>query len=238
MTHLTDAYRFVDAHLSNELQPRAYKVFGEPLIYLFYGRPSYRVHATEEPSSLRHYLPVCILFRNDGMPAPTRVFPFDSGAFCAGHYAGAVHCDMELEDFGLEAHPSTPGRVISLFFGSVEAYYLASPAADASPPTTQFEAQSYAALIASQVRSNTDDRGSAIEIQTRVPLRLSACAEAVVAPGPLLDDPDIRTFLQRHAIQPLPYDQLGRQRPSDFVSDIFRICREYYRSRGLLPSAP
>ena len=127
LTHLTDAYRFENARLSDELQPRGCKVFGEPLLYLFYGRPSYRVHADEEPSGLEHYLPVCILFRNCDVPSPKRVFPFDSGAFAAGRYGDAMHRDMELEDFCLEAHPSTPGRIISLFFGSIEAYLSSEP---------------------------------------------------------------------------------------------------------------
>jgi hypothetical protein len=238
LTHLTDAYRFENARLSDELQPRGCKVFGEPLLYLFYGRPSYRVHPDEQASGLEHYLPVCLLFKNEGMPPPKRVFPFDSGAFAAGRYADAVHRDMALEDFCLEADPNTPGRVISLFFGSVEAYCLANPVTGVPLPVTEFEARSYAALVASQLRSNTDDRGSAIELQIDASLRLSAYAEAVVAPGPLLDDPDVRAFLEAHGIERLPYEQLGRQRPSDFVSDLFRICREYYRRRGLLPSVP
>ena len=169
------------------------------------------------------------------MPLPKRVFPFDSGAFAAGRYADAVHRDMVLEDFCLEADPNTPGRVISLFFGSVEAYCLANPTSGAPLPVTEFEAQSYAALVASQLRSNTDDRGSAIELQIDVPLNLSTCAEAVVAPGPLLDDPKIRAFLEAHGIERLPYEQLGRQRPSDFVSDLFRICREVLSTAGLPP---
>ena len=62
LTHLTDAYRFEKAHQTDELQPRDCKVFGEPLLYLFYGRPSYRVHPDEQPSGLAHYLPVCVTF--------------------------------------------------------------------------------------------------------------------------------------------------------------------------------
>jgi hypothetical protein len=238
LTHLTDAYRFEETRLSDGLQPRVCKVFGEPLLYLFYGRPSYRVHLDEEPTGLDHYLPVCILFRNASMPSPKRIFPFDSGAFYKGLYSNAVHRDMGLDDFSLEAHPSTPGRIVSLFFGSVEAYFLASPTPVSTLPVTEFEARSYAALIASQLRSNTDDRGSAIELQIDVEVRLSDCAEAVVAPGPLLDSPDIKRFLHAHGIEPLPYEQLGRQRPADFVSNLFRICREYYVRRGLLTKAP
>ena len=236
LTHVTDAYYFEDARLVDELRPSDCKVFGEPLLYLFYGRPSYRVNPDEEPSGLGHYLPVCILLRAGGMAAPKRVFPFDSGAFAAGRYKAAMHRAMKLDDFSLETDPNTPGRVITLFFGSVEDYFIANPTTHPSLPATQFEAQSYAALIQSKLPSAIDDRGSAIELQMDVPVRLSTFAEAVVAPGPILDVLDVMAFLNAHGIEPIPYDQLGRQRPSDLVSNIFHICRDYYRRRGLLPS--
>lgn len=238
LTHVTDAYRFENARLSDELQPRTCKVFGESLLYLFYGRPSYRVHPDEESSGLEHYLPVCLLFKNKNLPAPKRIFPFDTGAFAAGRYSSAMHRDMDLQGFCLEADLSTPGRVISLFFGSVEDYYFMRPIPSSRLPVTQFEARSYAALVASQLRSNTDDRGSAVEVQFDTPLSVSRYVEAIVAPGPLLDDAQVQDFLKKNNIEPLPYEQLGRQRPSDFVSDIFRICREYYRRKKLLPFTP
>jgi hypothetical protein len=129
LVHSTDVYRFRNALDDGELQPRACTVFvGEPLLYFFYGRPSYRVSSDQDAASLDHYLPVCLLFRSGSITPIKRVFPFDSGGFAKALYADAMHVDMKLEDFLLESDPETPGRVISLFFESVEQYLRARAA--------------------------------------------------------------------------------------------------------------
>jgi len=116
LVHTTDSYRFLNAFEDGELMPKACNVFaGEPLLYFFYGRPSYRVNSNEPPTSLDHYLPVCMLFRAESVQPIKRIFPFDSGACDNELYDNALHRDMNLEDFGLEPSPDTPGRVISFF---------------------------------------------------------------------------------------------------------------------------
>jgi hypothetical protein len=56
-----------------------------------------------------------MLFRAESVQPIKRIFPFDSGAFDNELYDNALHRDMNLEDFGLEPSPDTPGRVISFF---------------------------------------------------------------------------------------------------------------------------
>ena len=233
--HTTDVYRFINALDDGLLVPRPCTVFvGEPLLYFFYGRPSYRVNANELPSALSHYLPVCLLFRNGSVRPIKRVFPFDTGGFATDLYADAFHKDMNLEDFGLAPDPATPGRVISLFFGSAEDYLLARPLSSVPVAPTELEALSYHALISQRLSNNLDNRVSGIEIQFEGNLPLTGNIEAVVAPGPILDDDQIRGKLVSARATAIPYPQIDRQRPSEYVTKVFDLCAEYYRRIRLI----
>src|ERR1051326_8278933 len=81
LAHTTDTYRLVDALTEGSIKPHDCPIFdGEALTYFFYGRPSFRPNAQENPSGLGHYFPVVLLFRPEKIPTIKRIFPFDSGA--------------------------------------------------------------------------------------------------------------------------------------------------------------
>jgi hypothetical protein len=232
--HTTDAYRLVNTLEDGELIPRPCTVFSrEPLIYLFYGRPSYRVNASEPPTTLEHYLPVCLLLRSDRPYPIKRVFPFDSGGFDRSLYVDALHRDMQLPDFSLLPDPATPGRLVSLFFDSAADYLRSHPKTNLSFDPAEPEAQSYYALISQRLSNSVDNRVSAIEIQVEGKLTLAGNVEAIVLPSPLLDSPTISHQLKALGVAPLPYLQIDRQRPSEYVTTIFDTCYEYYRRVGL-----
>jgi hypothetical protein len=112
LVHTTDVYRFSNVLDDGRLEPRECPVFDkEPLLYFFYGRPSYRANSKEAATALDHYLPVCLLFRSSVVNPIKRIFPFDSGGFHDELYADAFHKDMKLDDFGLEPDINTRGRV-------------------------------------------------------------------------------------------------------------------------------
>ena len=235
LVHTTDVYRLTNVLEDGRLEPRQCDVFGgEPLLYFFYGRPSYRVNANEGATSLDHYLPVCLLFRNKSVSPIKRVFPFDSGGFHNALYADAFHKDMKLDDFGLEPDIDTPGRVISLFFETTDAYLRARSSASATLDASELEAKSYLALISQRLSNTMDNRVSGIELQFEGPLKIDGAVEAVILPDTLYSSPLIQTKLTALKIEALPYPQVDRQRPSEYVTKIFDLCFEYYRRSGLL----
>lgn len=237
LVHTTDVYGLVNALEDGLLAPpRPCNIFvGEPLLYFFYGRPSYRVNSDEAPTSLDHYLPVCVLFRSASIHPIKRLFPFDSGGFHNDLYADAFHRNMELADFGLEPDPKTPGRLISLFFGSVESYLRAQPLSSVNLDPSELEAISYHALITQRLSNSADNRVSGIEVQLEGSVTLGGNVDAVVLPGTLLDSKEISRKLADSKAVPLPYPQISRQRPSEYVTRIFDICYEYYERVGILP---
>ena len=236
LTHTTDVYRFVNALEDGMLVPPGCTVFkGEPLLYFFYGRPSYRVNSDEAPTSLDHYLPICFLFRNTAVTPIKRIFPFDSGAFSKKLYDDALHRGMHVEDFGLDPDPATPGRIISLFFGSVDSYLRARALPSLNLDPAELEAASYHALVSQRLSNSADNRASGVELQFEGNLKLDGNVEAVIGPGPLLEGPAVKSKLKAANVAVLPYPQIDRQKPSEYVTKIFDVCYEYYRQIHLLP---
>ncbi len=235
LVHTTDVYGLANVLEDGVLEPRECDVFkGEPLLYFFYGRPSYRVNSNEGATGLDHYLPVCLLFRNRAVTPIKRIFPFDSGGFHKELYADAFHRNMKLDDFGLEPDMETPGRVISLFFESPDAYLRARAATSVNLDASELEAKGYLALIGQRLSNTMDNRVSGIEMQFEGPLKIDGAIDAVILPETLYSSPLIHSRLSTSKIEALPYPQVDRQRPSEYVTKIFDLCFEYYRRSDLM----
>ena len=232
--HSTDTYRFEDVLTAGSLEPQECKVFtGELLTYLFYGRPAFRPNLDAEPSSLAHYFPVCLIFRPSLDLKIRRIFPFDSGAFENGFYGSFLHKKMNLEDFALEPDASTPGKLITRFFGSVSAYLRANPGTSPTHDPAQFEAQSYSALIHAREGNALDSRGSGVETQIDRPIYLDSAIQAVILPTSFAEGQTGET-LQQMNIDMIPYRVYERSRPSEYMSEITTLCLSYYVRLGLI----
>lgn len=235
LVHTTDGYTLINVLDDERLVPSVCDVFiGEPLLYFFYGRPSYRVNTEEAATSLDFYLPVCLIFNAASVTPIKRIFPFDSGGFGKKLYRDALHDKMKLDDFGLEPDPSTPGKVVSLFFGSSDSYLAAKANQAAQFDPGEPEAVAYQALISQRLGSNVDNRSAGIEIQYEGNIELGRNIEAIVLPSTLLDSDSIKNKLLALKITPLPYNQIDRQKPSEYVTKIFDLCFEYYKRKGLV----
>jgi hypothetical protein len=227
LVHTTDSYILEDVLADGQLEPQSCKVFtGEVLTYFFYGRPAFPPNVNAEPTSLKHYFPICIIFKPEWTPAIRRVFPFDSGAFTDGLYGAYLHKRMKLGDFGLEPDATTPGKVISQFFGSVGAYLKGESQIAVDADAAQFEAHSYLAMVRSRGGNAIDSRGSGIEIQTSelVPVHTIA---AIVLPSTFADGVTGQK-LKSLGIDMLPYRTIERTRPNEYMSQITTLCLNYY----------
>jgi hypothetical protein len=233
LVHTTDSYVFEDALADGEIRPQPCDTFtGEALTYFFYGRPSFRPNATANPTSLVHYFPVCLLFDPDRITSLKRVFPFDSGAFQSGLYGAYLHKKMKLGDFGLEPDMATPGRLVSLFFGSPQSY-LTGRGLDARFDPAQFEAASYSALVNAKDGNAIDSRGSGIEIQTEDALRINGSVIAAIIPSTFADGLTGRQ-IKSLGIEVIGYRTYERTRPGEYTSQLSDLCLNYYVRRKLI----
>jgi hypothetical protein len=234
LVHSTDSYVFEDVLADGAIAPRACNVFkGEALTYFFYGRPAFRPNLDAEPTGLKHYFPVCLLLKPDWTASVKRVFPFDSGAFHNSFYSAYLHDKMKLGDFGLEADMSSPGKVVSIFFGSNPAYLVGKPRAEPKIDPSEFEAHSYLALVHAKHSNAIDNRGSGIEVQTAEIVSIADAVAAVIIPSTFADG---RTGerLKKLGIDILPYSTFERYRPSEYMSKITELCLTYYVHIGLV----
>lgn len=235
LVHTTDTYLFVESTMDGSLAPQPCHVFGgEMLLYLFYGRPAYRVNASEEATGLSHYLPVCLIFPTTLPIDIERVVPFDSGSYAGRISKSFTHRRMELEDFFLDPDPSTPGRLLGLFYNSTAAYFDGSAAPPVDLAASEFEAKAYDALIRDPSSNTRDNRGSTVEVQTKSPIPISSAIAAIV-PTSFADDSVISRYLVDRGIEILPYRQYDRMTSSEYVSQLFDIARAYYQQASLIP---
>ncbi len=219
---------------SGYIVPQTCDVFkGEALTYFFYGRPAFRPNLDAEPSGLAHYFPVCLLFKPDILIDVRRVFPFDSGAFDRGFYTKYLHRNMKLGDFGLEPDMTCPGKVVSLFFGSNAAYLTGKIGATPKLDPSEFEAQSYIALLQAKDGNALDSRGSSIEVQTATNVNIAETVSAIILPSTFADG-KTGVALSELGIDILPYKTFERSRPNEYMSGIMDLCLNYYIRLGLI----
>ena len=226
-THVTDGYAFRDVLQSGELRPTPCRVFGTDLLYMFYGRPAYRAAQEDESSGIDAYWPVCFVLKAEGIK-PTRVFPFDSGAFQSGRYADHMYHRMIKEDFEVDPDPTSPPRLINLFWRDGRSYYdadsrrgLKDPSADAM----DFELRAYRDLIASTGRAPFDERNSAVEAQFDGPIRLKDNTVAVILPSEFASPSVMKRIDDLGAIS-LPFSTVQRQGPGNMVAQIYDVVRD------------
>jgi hypothetical protein len=118
--HTTDSYAFRDIMESGVCKLEACEVPAEKLLYLFYGRPAFRVR--DDHIGKAGVAPVVLLFDESLIHAGKRLYPFDSGAFNHNYYEQWFHRRMALKDFELACTADAARKVIAAFFGSAVNY--------------------------------------------------------------------------------------------------------------------
>lgn len=232
--HTSDGLGFRAIVREGHLAAEPFPIFNdEPLLYLFYGRPSYRVNSQVLATAIRAYASICFILKPGVLQSPRRVFPFDSGAFHHDLFRDSMHRKMQRDDFALEPDLTSPQRLINLYFGDNDRYYRNQPIAELDLPPLAFEAASYHALITDRQENRYDERISSVELQIAEDLPLSGTVEAVVLPDAFVV-PDVMASLQSISADAIPYSFIDRLRPENYASSIYTVVRDYYRRRGYL----
>ena len=235
LLHTCDGYHFRNIVEAQELRTSPCKVFvGENLLYFFYGRPSYRTAKDLKASTLLAYFPVSIVLKSDSVPMPKRIAPFDTGAFENEKFSEHMHPGMRREDFLLEPTPDMPKRLVSRFYGSNTAYFSGKPQTIAIPPM-EFEATSYYSLISSKNTSSSDDRNSAIEIQSETNLVLdSSKVILIVLPTSFMDDPGVNNRILSDWKCDFRIYETYRSNPNEYIMSIYDEVAKYLLSKSYL----
>lgn len=231
LTHVTDCARLASLVQSRRLEPRLCDVFGEKLVYLFYGRPAYRRAWNGDATSNLDYARICLVLRDEIAEHAHRILPFDSGGF--QRYAGAFHDSIDIADFELMAGDH-PLRLIGAFYESLERYWTMEPIQPRTFPVTQHIVRSYHQLITGGLAEKFDDRCAAIEVQLSNALELDGEVLALIGPNQIFDDPAVQALVQQWGAEARGYRITHMFNPPETSARLFAEVERFLEDRGWL----
>lgn len=224
--HTTDGFGFRKVLADLLLKPQYCDKFNENILYLFYGRPAYRVAADASATRLRAALPVCFVLDRKCINNERRIFPFDSGAFINGMYDAYRHPGMDVEDFALRINEYSPERVVSTFFGSNENYFVGVPISGLNVPALSFEADSLYAMLQNESRTPEDDRRSTVEVQVSHEISLNeSTIKGVILPRVFLESEYVLEMLDKSYIKIETYE-IHHMKIDSYMSSVFEKAKK------------
>src|SRR5580692_6305822 len=237
--HITRGYEFDAIIHGDTIDPTHCEVFGEDLIYLFYGRPAYRAKDGNN-ARMEFEWPIVFVLDPEKVTGIKRVFPFDSGAFALGLYKEFFHVKSEIEDFALDPTIESARKLVGSFYISHEEYYSGATRKNVEIPLRQFEVQGVFELCrlpgvqdgapGSLVR---DERSSAVEIQLSNPISLKDSLIAVVLPEPYIGDATTQEAQARWNVTEIHgYPTLHNMGGEAWVGQVYEIVRQVFKRLG------
>lgn len=184
---------------SKSLKPTDCTVFNEKLLYLFYGKPSYRVKETTQKEWL---MPVCFLIKFDSLQSIKRIFPFDSGAFKANRHPGYMQT-FNIENFEVSGQ-NDPSKIVGALFNTILDYFRLLPKAkDEFVDQHSLTLVKHPEILALRDLAgdtsliDIDDRRFCVEIQTEDEISLiKKNVQAVVLPYDYFADKSVVNFIE------------------------------------------
>lgn len=248
LLHSTSFQSFLGIVQSHVLSPTLCPVFqDEELLYLFYGRPAYRVSTTVTSQGQLRHLPVCFILSPESIKAAKRIYPFDSGAFEGGLFDAFLR-GLHRDDFIVGDFPQGPQRLVSAFYENNSNYYFGYVSNEVSAGPSQVEVSGYIDMLRDTAVSYSesgqivsDDRRQTIEIQTdsQLPLKAEQVTDpngnttvsnkvlAVILPQSALDAKEIRDAVtQIWRAKPITYPIYKFTRPMEYHGVIREKIRE------------
>lgn len=231
LTHVTDCARLASLVQSRRLEPRLCDVFGEKLIYLFYGRPAYRRPWDDGATSNLDYARICLVMRDDIVAKAHRILPFDSGGF--QRYSGAFHDSLEIADFELKPGDH-PLKLIGAFYESLEGYWTMEPIQPRTFHATQNVIRSYHQLITGGLAEKFDDRCAAVEVQLADALILDDAVLALIGPNQIFDDPAVQAMVTQWGAEARGYRITHMFNPPETSARLFSEVERFLEDRAWL----
>lgn len=192
LTHVTDYAYLRGLVASGKLEPRPCNVYGEPLVYLFYGRPAYRSNWDKGTTTTIGYARICLILRDEVASMARRIMPFDSGGFA--HYSSGLHHSLTRDDFEIDP-ADHPLKIAGAFYDTLGDYWDVKPKPSLSFPVTQDIVEAYYHLISGGLKEVFDDRCAAIEVQVAKPIELKDRIVALIGPNQIFEDPAVQSLL-------------------------------------------
>lgn len=213
-----------------ELQPRRCSVYGEDLLYLFYGRPAYRIK--DRGFHEIAYCPICFILKlNRGSLGLKRVMPIDSGGVTDGRFS--PHIEPGQRDLlELDTSVDAAQKLVDVLYEDNRSYlYGACQPLDRFVDAPDDLVKQYVNMLHDAEVSRADDRRSVVEFQATTKVSLKDDLQAVVLPEALLDQFGLREMiLKQWNALPITYPTYKATSPSEYTSVIRELVVNFYKS--------
>lgn len=239
LVHTTQAYFLRSILKQDAIVPQWCDVFRKDVSYFFVGRPAFKVRGGESEAS-EWELPCCFILQYDAVLKPTRVFPFDSGAFAGGRMPNYLRM-MNINEFDVAALADGPTRIIGAYFADIRSYFRGRAKGtedfqrEFSPGVFDAEIKAIHRLALDTNNAKLDDRRLSVELQTDASIELTVHAPlAVIAPLPYFEDESFRQHVVNNwNAQPISY-RVSSLSVSSYYSQIYERVEKLYEKLGVL----
>ncbi len=217
-------------------------VFGSELLYFFLLRPAYRTRLGAEESHQISRFPVAFILKNEAVPDPRHVYPFDTGGAASGAFDGQADPLVPLEDYALSPNYEGAQKFIGWAFGSLARYFEAQLDSKLSEKIKPFEsvAVSYQdiARLGTEGSNVHDSRSCTIEVAASHNVDVEGSVQLIILPKQFVEGNgriEIQMErLRRTGCQISLYDWQPNRRPNEFQEDLFRISKAWYSEMRII----
>ncbi|MCA1288603.1 hypothetical protein [Salipiger bermudensis] len=242
LLHTTEAYSFSEICESASIEPAYCKHFRKRIVYLFYGRPAYRVEDAAF-ATLEFNWPIVFIFDPEKIDDISAVYPFDTGAFFFNLYHRFFSKKSRIEDFSLPGSVEYAKKIVGIFYENENSYFYGGSTKNLDIPNRQFEAQGIQemsrmpALFDHELgeRGKRDERSTSVELHSDSKIDIRQSTIGIILPQPYMEDGEIRRALERWDIENiLTYEVIRFHDQSAWAGQIYQRILDFYKKEGYL----
>jgi len=235
--HTSRGLNFSEILQTRTLKKTACKFFpGNEILYLFYGKPSYRpkddgIHSLDLTRGLFTFV-----LDISKIKLSMRFFPFDSGAAIDGLYKDYITHDGYIDGFRVDGGLEICQKIVGAFFGNNENYwtgFLDKTLCDTIYPL-DFHSLCFARMNSIDVGTSFDKRSCSIEIQVMEDIILDKSnLLALIVPDRLRFQKDVVNIIADCEAELISY-RWRKDTPSARSSEIEREMEGWLVRRGMI----
>jgi hypothetical protein len=209
--------------------------FKEKLLYLFYGKPAYRVSSNGYTSRDIGRFPVCFIVNNQSLQGVKRVFPFDTGALIHSLLKDVCGDETNPAKYELGTDIDTVKKFVCFLYGSDKNYFNCTPRIKAEDVASfSFELQHILSLATESSDKQWDNRAYTIETQCCANIGLTKeRISAIILPSSYMNSTEIVDFLFNEGIEAITYST-ERTDPGHMSTHLMGLAQQYLEKKGVL----
>jgi hypothetical protein len=152
-------------NINSILQTNKLKLNTDNLIYLFYGKPAYRLKRGSNLATI--FLgdaAVCFVLNTMKLPKLHRVFALDTGASFGKRYDDYFPGGISIDDFELDANCNSGAKLVKAFFHDNEKYVNGVVKSGITVTGLDVVSDAYKGILSTPVSSSFDERACTCEL--------------------------------------------------------------------------